>query len=141
MGGRGGAPRHFAPTPRARVWEQTRRVTLTPPHPTPLPPSVDDEKGPQLFKVDPAGHVVGYQATAAGVKEQDAVNFLEKKTYTPGLVFDETVRLALATMQSVLASDFKATEIEVGVVEGNGRMRVLSPEEVDAHLNVLAERD
>ena len=102
---------------------------------------MDDEKGPQLFKVDPAGHVVGYQATAAGVKEQDAVNFLEKKTYTPGLVFDETVRLALATMQSVLASDFKATEIEVGVVEGNGRMRVLSPEEVDAHLNVLAERD
>lgn len=34
------------------------------------PCSVDDEKGPQVFKVDPAGHVLGYKATAAGSKEQ-----------------------------------------------------------------------
>ena len=32
--------------------------------------SVDDEKGPQVFKVDPAGHVLRYKATAAGSKEQ-----------------------------------------------------------------------
>jgi hypothetical protein len=43
---------------------RTRMFSLSPPR------SVDDEKGPQVFKVDPAGHVLGYKATAAGVKEQ-----------------------------------------------------------------------
>ena len=40
---------------------------------------VDEDKGPQLFKVDPAGHYYGYKACAAGVKEQEATNSLEKK--------------------------------------------------------------
>ena len=40
---------------------------------------IDEEKGPQLFKCDPAGYYVGYKATAAGVKTQEATNFLEKK--------------------------------------------------------------
>jgi 20S proteasome alpha/beta subunit len=155
--------------------------------------AVDDEKGPQVFKVDPAGHVLGYkvragggrsrveawtrggrpvacrgmdaraplpifsstfclstvnhpihtlprlQATAAGSKEQEAANALEKffkpATSTAGegeaegpgaaaaapvvrrtLDADETVRLAISTMQGVLSSDFKAAEIEIAVV-------------------------
>jgi 20S proteasome subunit alpha 1 len=44
----------------------------------PLRRSVDDEKGPQLFKVDPAGHFLGFKACAAGLKEQEATNLLEK---------------------------------------------------------------
>lgn len=62
---------------------------------------VDDEKGPQLWKVDPAGHALGYRATAAGAKEQDAINALEKKV-KPGVAApdaDEAVRLAISTMQ------------------------------------------
>lgn len=31
---------------------------------------IDDEFGPQLLKVDPAGHYVGCKAAAAGTKEQ-----------------------------------------------------------------------
>ena len=74
-------------------------------HSNPLPPhSVDDEKGPQLFKVDPAGHYMGYRACSAGVKEQEAANLLEKaykksdeaKTPLPGV---EAVRLAITTFQ------------------------------------------
>ena len=81
--------------------------------------AVDDEKGPQLFKVDPAGHVLGYKATASGAKEQEAINSLEKKFKAPPerpLDAAETVRLAITTMQGVLSSDFKATEIEISVV-------------------------
>jgi 20S proteasome subunit alpha 1 len=74
---------------------------------------------------------------------QEAVNYLEKKFKgtTPVLPSDEAVKLAISTMQSILTSDFKASEIEVGVVEKGQRFRVLSETEVDNHLSALAERD
>lgn len=39
----------------------------------------DPELGPQCFKLDPAGYFVGFHATAAGQKQQEAMNHLEKK--------------------------------------------------------------
>ena len=40
---------------------------------------VDDEKGAQVFKIDPAGHYLPYKAVATGKAEPEAMNFLEKK--------------------------------------------------------------
>ena len=39
----------------------------------------DPTRGPQVFKVDPAGYYVGFRATAAGVKQTEAINYLEKQ--------------------------------------------------------------
>ena len=39
---------------------------------------IDEEKGPSLFKIDPAGYYYGYKGTSSGVKEQDSINFMEK---------------------------------------------------------------
>lgn len=39
----------------------------------------DPTYGPQIFKLDPAGYFVGFHATAAGQKQQEAMNHLEKK--------------------------------------------------------------
>lgn len=39
----------------------------------------DPARGPQVFKVDPAGYYVGFRATAAGVKQTEAINYLEKQ--------------------------------------------------------------
>jgi 20S proteasome subunit alpha 1 len=36
----------------------------------------DDERGPQVFKLDPAGYFVGFKATAAGQKQTEATNFV-----------------------------------------------------------------
>ncbi len=114
------------------------------PSPIPLPScSVDDERGPQLFKVDPAGLVLGYKATSAGAKEQEANNILEKAVKKgEKLPADDAVRLAITSMQTLLSSDFKAEEIEIGVVQGtSGRFQVLASEAVEAHLTAIAERD
>lgn len=39
----------------------------------------DAERGPQVFRLDPAGYFVGFHATAAGQKQQESMNVLEKK--------------------------------------------------------------
>lgn len=104
---------------------------------------VDEERGPQLFKVDPAGYFVGYKGTSAGVKEQEAVNFLEKKFKSnPQYSYDETVQLAITALQNVVSEDFKAHELEVGVArEADNRFRILPVEEVEEHLTAISERD
>ncbi|MCL7041114.1 hypothetical protein MKW94_004345 [Papaver nudicaule] len=104
---------------------------------------IDEEMGPQLFKCDPAGHFYGHKATSAGLKEQEAINFLEKKMKNdPKFTYDETVQTAISALQSVLQEDFKATEIEVGVVTNeNTVFRVLTTEEIDGHLTAISERD
>jgi len=104
---------------------------------------IDEELGPQLFKVDPAGYFVGYKACASGAKEQDAVNFLEKQFKTAeDLDFDQTVQMAIHALQSVLTADFKPAEVQVGVVTvADPSFRELSEDEIDAHLTAIAERD
>lgn len=68
---------------------------------------IDEEHGPMLYKIDPAGHYYGYRACASGVKEQEAINYLEKQfRITPGLenmmTQNETINLAISTLQNVV---------------------------------------
>jgi len=105
--------------------------------------AVDDEKGPQVFKVDCAGHYLPFFGTASGSKEQEAINFLEKKVdEMKDYDADQTVRTAIMCLGSVLGSDFRGSEIEVGVVEGKrGTFKSLTEDEIDAHLNAIADTD
>eukprot|EP00877_Chromochloris_zofingiensis_P011332 jgi/Chrzof1/6452/Cz18g11130.t1 len=110
--------------------------------------SVDEERGPSLYKVDPAGYYVGYKATAVGAKETEATNFLEKKVKAGvSYSYEEACQTAIAALQSVLAEEFKASEIEVGVVVddvaagGERGFRVLGAEEVEDFLTAISERD
>lgn len=65
--------------------------------------TIDDENGPQLFKVDPAGHFMGYKATATGEKEQSANNNLEREFKRKNkLSIDETIKTAIKTLQNVI---------------------------------------
>jgi len=107
--------------------------------------SMDDEDGPQLWKVDPAGYYVGYFACASGQKETEAMNYLEKRHKTKPtteLNFAETVQLAIQTLQSVLSQEFKPHEIEVAVVSAQDKkFKILSNDVVEQHLTQLAEKD
>jgi len=104
---------------------------------------IDEETGPQLYKCDPAGTYMGFKATAAGTKEQEAYNFLEKKMKSnPELSKNETIQLAITTLQTILSVDFKPTELEVGVVSVENPLFVqLTPEQIEEHLTAISERD
>ncbi|GAC95111.1 20S proteasome subunit [Pseudozyma hubeiensis SY62] len=57
----------------------TQRAAMRPYGVSMILVGVDGERGPQIFKIDPAGYYVGFRATAAGVKQTEATNFLEKQ--------------------------------------------------------------
>jgi 20S proteasome subunit alpha 1 len=108
--------------------------------------SVDKLLGPQLFKVDPAGHYFGYHGVTSGVKEQEAANFLEKeykqKNGFSKLNSDETVRLAIEGLQNTIGQDFKSNDIEVAIVDAqNFTFKKLTPEQIEAHLLVIQRFD
>merc|ERR1711988_120015 len=102
--------------------------------------SIDDERGPQLYKVDPAGGYFGYKAVAAGEEQQPAMNFFEKKfkENPEGGTTEETIQSAVLCLQTLLAADFKPNEIEVAIVSGEGeedeKFRSLTEEEIETHL-------
>jgi len=105
---------------------------------------IDEDTGkPLLYKVDPAGVCSGWRGCVAGAKDQEAKNALEKKLKNkPLLDVDQTIELAIQSLQSVLSSEFKADEIEVGVVSvANPLYRTLSVEEIDDHLNAISNRE
>ncbi|KAI2640319.1 N-terminal nucleophile aminohydrolase [Xylaria nigripes] len=115
--------------------------------------SVDPEFGPQLYKCDPAGYYAGYKGTAAGPKQQEALNHLEKKLknkdYAEGS-WEDVVELAITTLSTVLSMDFKKGEIEIGIVGGpsaDGKegadpsFRTLTEDEIDERLQAIAEKD
>jgi 20S proteasome subunit alpha 1 len=101
----------------------------------------DDEKGAQLYKVDLAGHFLPYKAVASGKCEQEAMNFLEKKvTELSALDEPSTVEMAIMTMQHVLSSDFKGSEVEVGVVTKGSKYRVLTEAEIEERVNAIQDK-
>jgi 20S proteasome subunit alpha 1 len=105
--------------------------------------SIDDEKGPSLFQIDPAGNYFGYKAAAAGTKDQEAMNALEKIVKKKiQLTESETIQQAIGCLQAVMGMDFKPTDIEVGIVsKSKSGFYRLTEAEIDAHLTAIAEKD
>merc|ERR1711865_512093 len=104
---------------------------------------MDEETGPQLWGSDPAGISLGYRATSVGAKETEAKTVLEKRLKSVGeLTHDNTIQLAIGTLQTTLGMDLKPSGVEVGIVtKANPRFTTLTEEQVDAHLVAIAERD
>ncbi|TFY83250.1 hypothetical protein EWM64_g761 [Hericium alpestre] len=124
---------------------------------------IDPELGPQVFKLDPAGYFVGFHATAAGQKQQEAMNHLEKKwkkldngrgaddALRAGgtLSRNEAIEMAIEAISTVHATDFKAGELEIGITSTSeeespktrGQWRVMGEAEVEQHLLAYAEKD
>lgn len=103
----------------------------------------DENRGPQLFKCDPAGYYTGAKAVATGPKQQEATTYLEKKFKKMESVdgdWKATVEFAITSLSSVLGSDFRKNDIEIGVAT-HGKFHILTPEEIDERLVAIAETD
>ncbi|KAN0062382.1 Proteasome subunit YC7alpha/Y8 (protease yscE subunit 7) [Thecaphora frezii] len=72
---------------------------------------IDSERGPQIFKVDPAGYYVGFRATAAGTKQTEANNFLEKQ-FKKSTNASGTDAAAASTGAGVVVSPADAASVE-----------------------------
>lgn len=103
---------------------------------------IDEEKGPQVFKIDPAGHSMGYKAISAGAKEQEAINHLEKlqKKNKDGYPTEKAIQVSISTLQSVVGTDFKADELEVGIATlDKPFFKKITTEEIEHFLNMIAD--
>lgn len=103
----------------------------------------DENRGPQIFKCDPAGYYTGVKAVATGPKQQEATTYLEKKFKKIEHVkgdWKDTVEFAITALSSVLGTDFRKNDIEIGVATEEG-FRILNPEEIDERLITIAEQD
>ncbi|BFU21224.1 proteasome subunit alpha type 6, putative [Entamoeba histolytica HM-1:IMSS-B] len=102
----------------------------------------DEVSGPQLWRSDPAGSVAAFRGCAAGEKEQEAFNNLEKKKITKELTVDQVVCQALDCLQTVTSSEFKATDIEIAIVTKDNKLfHLLSQQEIEHYLVLASEKD
>lgn len=105
--------------------------------------SFDDEKGPEVYRVDPAGYYRGMKAVSVGVKQVPATSFLEKKIKKKSdLSSTEAIELAIEALQTSLGIDVRAKDLEVVVVtKENTKFTKLTNDQVEHHLNQIANRD
>lgn len=82
----------------------------------------DEERGAQVFKLDPAGYFVGFKATAAGQKQTEATNFVSFLCRVRISEADEQLEKRWKTMEADKTVLDRAAVIEVswnGHVTGN----------------------
>ncbi|KAL0237688.1 hypothetical protein GEMRC1_012162 [Eukaryota sp. GEM-RC1] len=104
----------------------------------------DPVEGPKIYRVDPAGHVAGFHGIAAGSKDLEAQNLLEKK-----IRVEEDARTqdwpklsALEIMTNLLGEGVRAMDLEVvSASMDDPTVRCLSDTDVEHLLTVIAERD
>jgi 20S proteasome subunit alpha 1 len=103
----------------------------------------DEEFGPQVYRIDPSGQAVGFRSVSTGSKEQEAMTQLEKhwKKNEGNLDSRQTVETAIQVLQTVVSSDFKSSEIEIGIsTAAHPQFRKLTEQEIEGFLNDLADK-
>eukprot|EP00899_Mesostigma_viride_P020078 jgi/Mesvir1/28071/Mv04664-RA.1 len=92
-----------------------------------------DDKGPQLYQVDPSGSYFAWKASAIGKNMVNAKTFLEKR-YTSEMELEDAVHTAILTLKEGFEGQLSGKNIEIGIIGADQKFRVLTPAEVDDYL-------
>ncbi|KAB5525325.1 hypothetical protein DKX38_023074 [Salix brachista] len=96
-----------------------------------------DDKGPQLYQVDPSGSYFSWKASAMGKNVSNAKTFLEKR-YTDDMELDDAVHTAILTLKEGFEGQISGKNIEIGIIGADKQFRhallVLTPAEIDDYL-------
>lgn len=94
---------------------------------------IDDDKGPQLFHMDPSGTFVEYNAKAIGSGCEGAQQNLQEK-YNTLISLDEAIVLALETLRQVMEEKMNATNVEVVTMTPKNLFEMLTKEQLEKYI-------
>ncbi|KAL6553314.1 Protein phosphatase PP2A regulatory subunit B [Orobanche gracilis] len=92
-----------------------------------------DDKGPQLYQVDPSGSYFSWKASAMGKNVSNAKTFLEKR-YTEDMELDDAVHTAILTLKEGFEGQISSKNIEIGVIGNDKVFKILTPSEIEDYL-------
>eukprot|EP00794_Sanderia_malayensis_P006252 gene6252-6971_t len=94
-----------------------------------------DEKGPQLFHLDPSGTYLQYDAKAIGSASEGAQSSLQE-SYHKSMSLHEASVTALTILKQVMEEKLNSTNVELCTVTVADKFKMFSKEEIE---NVIKE--
>merc|ERR1719197_202238 len=95
-----------------------------------------DEKGPQLYQVDPSGAYWAWKASAIGKNYLNANTFLEKR-YNEEMEIEEAVHTAILTLKEGFEGAMDENNIEIGIIKDDKTFVKLTPAVIKDYLTEL----
>jgi len=89
-----------------------------------------DERGPQLYHMDPSGTLIQYDAKAIGSGSEGAQQNLQEQ-YNKSLTLKEALNMALAILKQVMEEKLNSTNVEVATVTPTGTFHMFTKTEVE----------
>jgi len=96
-----------------------------------------DEKGPQLYHMDPSGTYVQYDAKAIGSGSEGAQQTLVEM-YNKSMTLKEATKTSLTILKQVMEEKLNSTNVEVAVVTPGAHFHMFTKEEVEEAIKDVA---
>jgi len=90
-----------------------------------------DEKGPQLFHLDPSGTYLQYEAKAIGSASEGAQSSLQE-LYHKSMTLNEASVTALSILKQVMEEKLNSTNVELCTVTEADKFKMYSKDEIEA---------
>ncbi|XP_071817551.1 proteasome subunit alpha type-5-like [Apostichopus japonicus] len=89
-----------------------------------------DEKGPQLFHMDPSGTFIEFEAKAIGSGSEGAQSHLQE-VYHKSMTLNEALKEALVVLKQIMEEKLNATNVEVATVTRDKNFHMFSKQEIE----------
>jgi len=99
-----------------------------------------DEKGPQLYHMDPSGTYVQYDAKAIGSGSEGAQQTLVEK-YNKSMTLKDATITSLGILKQVMEETLNSTNVEVACVTPAKQFHMFGKEEVEEAIKELKARE